>query len=433
MNERLNISDLAGLLAEYTGKDKKVAELFLRELLVVISDGLLVDKIVKVKGLGTFKVIVVEERESVHVNTGERFLIPAHSKLTFTPDKDLKELVNKPFSSFEAIELHEGVEFPEENEKESEEEEDADIEDTENSKQDESIIEESEIADEVKQESKSVTVSESTPEEEPDLSEELQLEDGALSNDESVANESKSSNEVFISNNENNSIEDSVTNEDNPSNEESVSNEEPILKGEPSSKPEPIGMTESKDVSVKEKSPEADRRINGSYIFLALFIIVFVIGGVYFIKTNYIQKPSIHANQESDSLGVSAALMNEDTLAMIVDADDGVDSVSVSPDTILSSLQSVEPELTKPSKQPIIEKIVPDTRLTLISLKHYGHKVFWVYIYEHNKAIVDNPNNIQLGTELVIPEPELYGIDAKNPESIAKAKEKQAEINAKFK
>jgi len=83
-------------------------------------------------------------------------------------------------------------------------------------------------------------------------------------------------------------------------------------------------------------------------------------------------------------------------------------------------------------KDPIVVKIEPDSRLTLIALEHYGHKVFWVYIYEHNKAIIKNPNNIQIGTALVIPDASLYGIDAKNPESIQKAKAMQAEINSKF-
>ena len=73
MNNRLTIQDLAGLLAEYTGKDKNSSERFLREFIAVVSEGVYTDKLVKVKGLGTFKIIPVEKRESIHVNTGERF------------------------------------------------------------------------------------------------------------------------------------------------------------------------------------------------------------------------------------------------------------------------------------------------------------------------------------------------------------------------
>ena len=94
MNNRLAIQDLAGLLAEYTGKDKNSSERFLREFIAVVSEGVYTDKLVKVKGLGTFKIIPVEKRESIHVNTGERFVIPEHYKFSFLPDKELRENVD---------------------------------------------------------------------------------------------------------------------------------------------------------------------------------------------------------------------------------------------------------------------------------------------------------------------------------------------------
>ena len=111
MNNRLTIQELAGLLADYTGKDANSSELFLREFIAVVSEGVYTDKLVKVKGLGTFKIILVEKRESIHVNTGERFVIPGHYKFSFLPDKELRELVNKPFSFFETTELGENVDF----------------------------------------------------------------------------------------------------------------------------------------------------------------------------------------------------------------------------------------------------------------------------------------------------------------------------------
>ena len=111
MNNRLTIQDLAGLLAEYTGKDKKNTERFLREFIQIVTEGVYADKLVKVKGLGTFKVILVEKRESIHVHTGERFVIPAHYKFSFLPDKELREQVNRPFSIFETTELEADVDF----------------------------------------------------------------------------------------------------------------------------------------------------------------------------------------------------------------------------------------------------------------------------------------------------------------------------------
>lgn len=111
MNSRLTIQDLAALLAERTGKDRNSSEQFLREFIAIVSQGVFTDKMTKVKGLGTFKIVLVEKRESIHVNTGERFTIPAHYKFSFLPDKELRELVNKPFSFFETTELNEDVDF----------------------------------------------------------------------------------------------------------------------------------------------------------------------------------------------------------------------------------------------------------------------------------------------------------------------------------
>ena len=86
MNNRLNIQDVAELLVERTGRTHEEAERFLRLLVESITNGVLQDQLVKVKGIGTFKLIEVEARESMHVHTGERFLIPAHYKFSYTPD-----------------------------------------------------------------------------------------------------------------------------------------------------------------------------------------------------------------------------------------------------------------------------------------------------------------------------------------------------------
>jgi len=110
---KLTIQDLANELANSNGVDRKEAQDFVAALFQTIQDGVERDKIVKVKGLGTFKVVDVEARESVNVNTGERVLIDSHSKISFTPDNTMKELVNKPFSNFETVALNEGVSFDE--------------------------------------------------------------------------------------------------------------------------------------------------------------------------------------------------------------------------------------------------------------------------------------------------------------------------------
>ena len=110
---KLNIYDLCSVLVAKNGLDDKESHRFIKAMFDIIQEGLDEDKIVKVKGLGTFKIIEVDDRESINVNTGERVLIEGHSKLTFTPDSVMKEIVNKPFSQFETVILNEGVDFPE--------------------------------------------------------------------------------------------------------------------------------------------------------------------------------------------------------------------------------------------------------------------------------------------------------------------------------
>lgn len=109
--EKISLQDLASVLVERWHLGKKEALMFVNEMFFVIQKSLDEDKIVKVKGLGTFKIIDVDDRESVDVNTGDRVLIEGHGKITFTPDALMKELVNKPFSQFETVVLNEGVDF----------------------------------------------------------------------------------------------------------------------------------------------------------------------------------------------------------------------------------------------------------------------------------------------------------------------------------
>ena len=109
--EKRTIQEIAAVLIEKNALDKRAAEQFAQTLFAVISEGLERDGLVKVRGLGTFKIVEVSDRESVSVSTGERVLIQGHSKVTFTPDATMKELVNKPFSQFETVALNDGVDF----------------------------------------------------------------------------------------------------------------------------------------------------------------------------------------------------------------------------------------------------------------------------------------------------------------------------------
>ena len=108
---KVTIQEIAKVLIEKNHFEAKDASRFVNEMFSIIMEKLGQGEPVKVKGLGTFKIIGVEARESVSVRTGERVVIDGHSKLSFTPDSTMKELVNKPFSQFETVVLNEGVEF----------------------------------------------------------------------------------------------------------------------------------------------------------------------------------------------------------------------------------------------------------------------------------------------------------------------------------
>lgn len=170
------------LIADAVAKKHKItvkeAEKFVSSMFDVMNEGLKTDKLVKVKGLGTFKVQAVKPRESVNVNTGERVLIEGHDKVSFTPDTTMKELVNKPFALFETVVLNDGVDFADLESKPDEEEK--------KEKADETVV-----SDEEKKETKeaiTTEISDEKPSEEmPQLSAEVPM--AAIEPKEEVAEE----------------------------------------------------------------------------------------------------------------------------------------------------------------------------------------------------------------------------------------------------
>lgn len=379
MNNRLAIQDLAGLLAEYTGKDKNSSERFLREFIAVVSEGVYTDKLVKVKGIGTFKIIPVEKRESIHVNTGERFVIPEHYKFSFLPDKELRELVNKPFSFFETTELRENVDFTDMDVVLDE----PDIKETEDESIEEMIPEEKHLPEE-----EPVVFSEEgsavPPEEDPVVfSEEEpagQPEDEGMDTLESVVDEHSDS-----------------SGPDSPSEE-------------------------------VETGPDAERKkprtkriaVVSMFVFLLmLFNIGLYLNRAYFFKKG---KEPLRIDTVFPKGETVATEAVPDTTIVFANEDS---SQTVGETTVENP--EVEPEATSPKVIARV-KIEPGSRLTLISLKYYGSKLFWVYLYEYNRAVITDPNNVPIGTVIEVPAPEMYGIDRRDRSSIEKAAARQTEI-----
>ena len=172
---KLTIQDIAKVLVEKSGLTQKEANKFATEMFSIIQQRLEEDELVKIKGLGTFKIINVEARESVSVRTGERVMIDSHAKVTFTPDTVMKELVNKPFSQFETVVLNDGVEF--DDVAEDNEEDVAPVEDVISPVEELPVVEMAQVEEEPQVVETPQIEEEPQVEEEPQIEEEPQVEE----------------------------------------------------------------------------------------------------------------------------------------------------------------------------------------------------------------------------------------------------------------
>lgn len=372
MNNRLSIQDLALILSEQTGKSTEEALRFLQEFIAVVSEGVYNDKLVKVKGLGTFKIIRVEERASVSVNSGERFVIPSHYKFTFTPDKELKELVNKPFSLFDTVELNEEVDFSDVN----------------------------------------VSAETSGAEEAADDSSEEILPDGIPEQ----------------------AIEAPQTPEPEVKPEPAVE-EEAAPQEEAKAEPKPAEPVSSVS-GYKEYRRKRRRSASRKLLFpIACLFVVIVLGIVYIVCLS--GRTTVNKNWEPPMAEVGNPTPEAGMNPVPADST-GVtppDSASLAVDSVVAEPPVVEenhPEETPKSDILALVTIKAGDRLASFAKQYYGHKFFWVYIYQYNQDIISDPNNIPIGTELRIPDPGLYGIDATDRSSIDKAAALQSQILGKF-
>lgn len=123
-----------------------------------------------------------------------------------------------------------------------------------------------------------------------------------------------------------------------------------------------------------------------------------------------------------------SAVASPDTV-QIENTDEVIAVEEEKPDTVstVSPEQTTEPATQTPKVLAKV-KIEPGSRLTLISLEYYGSKIFWVYLYEFNKSVIKDPNNVPVGTEIQVPAPEVYGIDRYSRASVDKAAARQTEI-----
>ena len=490
MNNKLTIQELATLLSVKSGKDVYETERFIREFITVVSEGLFSDKMVKVKGLGTFKIVLVEDRESIHVNTGERILIPAHYKCSFLPDNELKELVNRPFSIFETTEIGDAASFQDMEMADDSDEDDVDSdlesdanEDGEDLSLPKSSVTESringlldkemteELADpedlpEIHSPEEALTVdkqpngqidtvdspvSDDSPEEvskpyneetiemeNPKEEDTIEVED-SIHMDETLSEEIDESPEADLASEVVDTIPDSQANELTPEIESSSQVDNQDKEKEQTENREEIIRAKLASLSAKDPvafvAPEAKpkkRRKHGHTATKTFFYII--VGGLLVTAS-----VALFFYFQSLEVRNAVPIMIESVSAIPTETPAPTDSVFDESDSIPSNEKDSVPEVvsepqgtmqTEQVKTKYMDTVVIQTgdRLTLISLKYYGHKIFWVYLYLANKESIPNPNSVAIGTQIHIPVPETYNIDANDEQSIRKAAALQTEI-----
>lgn len=387
MNEKITLQDLVELLSEKNNMTKKSADALFRAMFDLIEEALANEKYVKIKGLGTFKLTEVDSRESMNVNTGERIEIQGHTKVSFTPDTTMKELINKPFSHFETVVLNDGVELedtPFDIEPKVEEMADEMVE---------KIIEEPQVEVDPVVEVK-VEVAEE-PVVSPVVDEPIPVEEVL----ESVEEEPKE-------------VEAAVVEE--PEVPEPVDIEEKPVEVE--EKVELVEEEISEEVSIPEEKveekpeifvPEAPRSENKTTFKVLIGIIVvlllIILFGVYWI---FFRQEKVDTNWEY------TAPVKETASVVQVEEQQAVkeDTLLVSEDTMV--VQPVQEEQTMVLPEDVVYEITgtittltlePGQTLVKLALKYYGSKNFWPYIVQHNPDVIKDADLVPKGATIKIP------------------------------
>lgn len=386
MNEKISFPDLVGLLSSKMNITKKEAETFLKEFFTVSTEVITSGEELRINGLGLFKPIWVEARGSINVQTGEPVEIPGHYKLSFIPDKVLREAVNAPFSSFSVEVLNDHVPIEDMTAVPSQDiDENNDICNTENVEL---------------QDSKEIR--------------EKEEEDEPIEPAHEYIQEDKSA--------------------DEESSESTVSSQEIEKFQEEIIQPESETKVEEKEEDCYEDylRKSASRKSFWWGVLSAFGIIICLAGGIFFMGNDspYVVK----IGEYTLSLGkqsIDSRPMNNNPESVVLPENKDTLSEMEKDSVLKDSVISVSP-LAAPEVKPVIETIRSGVFLTTLARKYFGHKAFWVYIYEENKDVIKNPNQVPIGTRLTIPSASKYDIDANNRTSVENAKALAAKIQSRY-
>jgi nucleoid DNA-binding protein/nucleoid-associated protein YgaU len=351
MDAKLNYSDIVALFSEACGLSVADADAFSTAFFELIVEGLETDGIVKINGLGTFKLIAVENRESVNVNTGERFEIKGHKKLTFTPADSFKETVNAPFALFAPVEVE------------------GEIEGTE-----ETVAETADVADE--------DISEATIEEPAAPIVEIE---------ETVAD----------------SLPDEST-QDNALQDVSVG-EASVVENEIAAKNEDAVESVASDNTGNESKPVTKNRL-AIFSFAAIFIAILSLSAYAFLVNEESTAADTIADNVKEETPMAVAIEGDKSSETVVaDTIISVTPVEEQPFVLLDTLAkrplamiTVKDTTDYRISGTVVEHIVElEETLIKISLKHYGDKRLWPYIVQYNN--LSKPNDLACGMVLKIP------------------------------
>ena len=387
MDERINQQTLIEILIEKNDLDRKTAEKFVKEFFALIEESLEKNKLVKIKGLGTFKLIDVDSRESVNINTGERFVIEGYSKISFTPDSSIRDIINKPFAHFETVPLNEGVVLDDTITEIGKDDLSDEILDAPFIETPEEVV----VIEEVVE---NVPVESVEPLNQPELTETLVVE----TQEDVIVNQAE---EVITE------VAEEIVTED--------------------LEPTKIEDNEEEIQTSQEELKQAVEKESSSYKYLAAIIIVILLlcGGV----VAFLYYPDIvESNQSQVSISERTTISTGgDAINKVIASTTEV----VADDVVVEKKAEVvieqKPEQTKAIERDasyyIITKtyepdsvnfIITGTKathtvgtgetLTRIALRYYGTKNMWPYIVKHNPVAIKNPDNVPLGTVIKIPE-----------------------------
>ena len=419
MNEKITLQDIVNLLCEKQGISPKEAETFVRAMFDLIEEALTNEKYVKIKGLGTFKLTEVNSRESVHVNTGERIEIQGHSKVSFTPDTSMKELINKPFSHFETVVLNEGVELEDtivENETPEateitetvvaiEESVMAPIEDvtpTEEPVIDEPIIETPTTEEPIHEElvAEEVIVEEVVVEE--SIIEQPNMEESTQEEPETIVEESHIEADAPI-------IEKSITEEVEsqcPVEEtiETTEIETPGAKEETEEK-KPISIEEKEEAPACLLNPQDEEK--NSYRILwgvIIALVLIILFGCYWL----FMRPDTSNNEAVPTTSIPEEVVEpivveeeeqvEDTLEIVQYVK--LSSEELRNERVPSLADTLDYQIIGTKEEYTLQK---GETIIRASVKFFGTKKYWPYIVKHNMDTLKDPDNIPAGAHIKIP------------------------------